>query len=572
MNKLFLVLLALNCQAIAQAQNVAINNDGSAPNPGAILDIKSSTKGLLIPRTSTATRSAMFTGPNGLLFYDTTAGSFWFLNGGVWIETGRIDIPNNNTFFGYQSGKAFPTGDFNSGFGHEALFSNTTGIGNTALGLTAMHTNTTGNYNTAAGMFALYFNTTGSNNTAIGNNALILNQTGYSNVAVGSGALFHNSAGKNHVAIGDSALFNSDNGFNNLAIGSKAGFANTTGQNNSFVGGSSGYSNTTGQGNSFMGSRAGYANISGKSNCFFGDSCGVANSSGDRNTYMGYEAGAETTTGYNNCFFGEEAGRYNITGNHLTMIGSNANALLDNLSYATGVGYNARVGCSNCLVLGGTTSLGDQTRVGINNSTPLTDLHIVQQSSNNLDNTRGIRLQSPNGNQWRVFLDPSNNYIFQYNNNLYSYIEPVGGAFVNPSDERLKKDIYPLDNVLDKTLQLQAKTYHYTVNSSTDRHSYGFLAQDVEKLFPEFVFTSETGYKGIAYSNFSVIAIKAIQEQQEIIKALQIQVEAAKAEIPMQIGKQQQQIEEQKQKIDQQQNQINEILKELKELRQRIEK
>ena len=184
------------------------------------------------------------------------------------------------------------------------------------------------------------------------------------------------------------------------------------------------------------------------------------------------------------------------------------------------VGAFAFTNCSNCLVLGGHNEF-TRTKVGINVLAPLTDLHIVQQTDNNLDNTRGIRLQRPNGNQWRVFLDPSSNYIFQYNNSLYSYIEPVGGAFVNPSDERLKKDISPLPLVLNKLLLLQPKTYHYTANSDADRHSYGFLAQDVEKLFPDFVFTSETGYKGIAYSNFSVIAIKAIQEQQTLIELLQ---------------------------------------------------
>jgi len=536
MKQLFIAFLVLTIPALLPAQSVSINNDGSAPNPGAILDIKSSTKGLLIPRTSTATRSAMFSGPNGLMFYDTTSSSFWFLNGGVWVETGRIDLTNSSAFFGYQSGKAFPTGDFNAGFGHQSLFANTTGIGNTSLGTASMLSNTMGNYNTAAGMFSLYFNTTGSSNTAIGNNAMILNQTGYSNVAVGSGALFHNTAGKNHVAIGDSALFNLDYSSGNTAIGSKAGFSTGTGQNNSFFGSASGYSNVTGQGNSFIGTRAGYSNISGRSNSFVGDSSGSDNTSGDRNTYMGYQAGGENTTGSDNCFFGAYAGVYNMTGSHLTMIGESANALLPNLTYATGVGYNARVGCSNCMVLGGTTSLGDQTRVGINNSNPACDLHIVQQTDANLNNGRGIRLDRPTGNQWRVFLDPNNNYIFQYNNNLYSYIEPVSATYVSSSDERLKTNISALPNLLDKILLLQPKTYQYTATADAGRYSYGFLAQEVEKLFPEFVFTSETGIKGIAYSNFSVVAVKAIQEQQVLIK-------------------------EQKQKLDSQQQLIESMLK-----------
>jgi trimeric autotransporter adhesin len=86
------------------AQSAGINTDGSALNASAILDIKSSTRGILIPRTSTSSRLAVTNPANGLMLYDTTIGSFWFTNKGVWVESGRIDIPNTNTFFGYQSG------------------------------------------------------------------------------------------------------------------------------------------------------------------------------------------------------------------------------------------------------------------------------------------------------------------------------------------------------------------------------------------------------------------------------------------------------------------------------------
>lgn len=157
-------------------------------------------------------------------------------------------------------------------------------------------------------------------------------------------------------------------------------------------------------------------------------------------------------------------------------------------------------------------------QTGININTPFTDLHIIQQADGGLDKTRGIRIQRSTGtNQWRTFIDPSNNYIFEYNNALYSYIEPVGGTFVAASDERLKKDIRPMESTLDKIMLLQPKTYHYKVNNDSDPRLYGFIAQDVEKLFPDLVFSSEDGRKGISYGNFSVIAVKAIQQQQELI-------------------------------------------------------
>jgi trimeric autotransporter adhesin len=66
-------------------------------------------------------------------------------------------------------------------------------------------------------------------------------------------------------------------------------------------------------------------------------------------------------------------------------------------------------------------------------------------------------------------------------------------------------------------MQLQAKSYQYKATADAHRNTFGFIAQEVEKIFPEFIFKSEDGIKGIAYRNFSVIAIKAIQEQQELI-------------------------------------------------------
>ena len=78
-----------------------------------------------------------------------------------------------------------------------------------------------------------------------------------------------------------------------------------------------------------------------------------------------------------------------------------------------------------------------------------------------------------------------------------------------------------MPGILDKLMLLQPKTYQYTASIDANRQSYGFLAQEVEKLFPDFVFSGENGIKGIAYSNFSVIAVKAIQEQQEQINQLE---------------------------------------------------
>src|SRR5262249_41207979 len=68
----------------SMAQGVAINNNNAAPNSSAMLDIQSTTRGMLIPRMTTAQRIAIASPAKGLMVFDTDANSFWFYNGSVW--------------------------------------------------------------------------------------------------------------------------------------------------------------------------------------------------------------------------------------------------------------------------------------------------------------------------------------------------------------------------------------------------------------------------------------------------------------------------------------------------------
>ncbi len=58
----------------------------TAPSSSAILDLTSITKGLLIPRMTTAQRSAISSPAAGLLVYDTDADQFYFYNGAAWTQ------------------------------------------------------------------------------------------------------------------------------------------------------------------------------------------------------------------------------------------------------------------------------------------------------------------------------------------------------------------------------------------------------------------------------------------------------------------------------------------------------
>lgn len=83
-----LLLSLLLITARLDAQNVAINTTGAAAVASAILDITSTSAGLLIPRMTAAQRAAIGAPATGLIVYQTDAGTmgagFYFYNGAVW--------------------------------------------------------------------------------------------------------------------------------------------------------------------------------------------------------------------------------------------------------------------------------------------------------------------------------------------------------------------------------------------------------------------------------------------------------------------------------------------------------
>lgn len=105
---------------------------------------------------------------------------------------------------------------------------------------------------------------------------------------------------------------------------------------------------------------------------------------------------------------------------------------------------------------------------------------------------------------------------------------------LNTSDLRLKKNITSIDDsVLSKILKLDATSYYYITDEPESQKTLGFIAQEVEKIDPDWVVppSNEEGHYLINYDNFTVLAIKAIQEQQEIISSLQQEIKDIKSEL-----------------------------------------
>ena len=366
------------------SQNVSINSTGSLPDASAMLDISSTTSGFLLPRMTTAQQNAIGSPATGLLIYNTTTGYFMVNTGTpgspVWTplafnnkewsilgnsgtvdgtnflgttdnvplnfevnsqRAGRIDNTNANTFFGYQSGN-----------------NNTSGIQNTFIGQMAGYNNLSGYWNTFVGDSSGYSTTTGYRNTSIGYQSLFNNTTGWYNNAFGHKTLYSNTTGSDNMAVGQAALFGNITGTHNIAVGNYTLESTTSGGNNTAVGYGTLYNNNDATGdNTAVGYNAMYTSTSGRSNTAIGTQA-LTNTTGNYNTAIGNNTGGTNTTGSNNTF-----------------IGTGANPSTGAFTNATAIGYNAIVGASNSLVLGGTGA--NAVNVGISTTTPGQSLEVA---------------------------------------------------------------------------------------------------------------------------------------------------------------------------------------------------
>jgi hypothetical protein len=217
--------------------------------------------------------------------------------------------------------------------------------------------------------------------------------------------------------------------------------------------------------------------------------------------------------------------------------------------------------------------------VGINTASPSTKLVVVNNSDYRFGS--GTRFQSADsGNYYEVFinsdgsngatsiqgwqenvgaaplfLQPSGGSVNIGNsNNGYqlqvstdSAAKPNGGSWTNSSDVRLKKDITPVSGALDKITSLNPVLFDWrnpSLHGGTAA-SGGFIAQDVQKVFPSFVTEEQCnsadcnlvggpGSKEYALTlpfTFDAYMVGAVKELNAKVDTQQAEIDELKAEI-----------------------------------------
>ncbi|MEI6022496.1 MAG: tail fiber domain-containing protein [bacterium] len=288
-----------------------------------------------------------------------------------------------------------------------------------------------------------------------------------------------------------------------------------------------------------------YSSLLGSSNLAYsnvlGNNAGLG-ASGTYNNFLGPLSGFGTSASYSN-FIGNGAGGFATNASHSNFIGDGAGAFSSSSSYSTFIGFHAGADSifnplngQNNIIIGTNITLPPSTSNAINIGGVLFGLNTQNDYSANTAYFTAVtsgKIGIANANPYYT-LDVGNSsvsgIVAQFTNSSGSCtISPTGSAVSCSSDINLKKNIVALkDNTLftlntittaptattlDKLMTLTPVSYNWKTENDTDNKHTGFIAQQVEQVFPDLVTTDPTtNLKSLNYMGFAPYIVQAIQE------------------------------------------------------------
>jgi hypothetical protein len=137
----------------------------------------------------------------------------------------------------------------------------------------------------------------------------------------------------------------------------------------------------------------------------------------------------------------------------------------------------------------------------------------------------GIRIYSQFEDQSHIALDGANgNHIFLWGNGSIQATGVVSASGFNQySDAALKTNINPLENTLSNVIKLRGVSYNWIDTLKPQEKQIGFIAQQVEEVYPEFVITRDDGIKTVNYAQMASVLVESIKELHNRIARLEEQ-------------------------------------------------
>jgi len=205
-----------------------------------------------------------------------------------------------------------------------------------------------------------------------------------------------------------------------------------------------------------------------------------------------------------------------------TFTGSNGNTSIN--SFTSSFNTALTLDSSNVTVLGNLTVQGTETILNTQ-TLNIEDKNLLIASGaadSSAANGGGITIDGANATM--TWNHSDSRLDFNKSLHITGDIEATGDvvAFAS-SDERLKDNIQPIENPLEKLSQISGKTFDWNEEKQNiyKGRDYGVIAQEIEAVLPELVNTREdTGYKAVKYDKLVPLLIESIKELQKQIEEL----------------------------------------------------
>jgi len=185
-------------------------------------------------------------------------------------------------------------------------------------------------------------------------------------------------------------------------------------------------------------------------------------------------------------------------------------------------------------------TINDSGKVGINQTSPEFNLdidHELATAGQIFSSGTGLLLRNTGGSRvaWAHYVvNSTGNYAWlKDNNTILAEINASNGNWVPGSDRKLKKNIEQLeDNQLEKIMELRPSSYLFK-NQKGDNRSFGLIAQEVQKVYPNIVVEMGEGGQqlGVSYTELIPVLIAGMQEQQQEIQRTNEELRNTNAEL-----------------------------------------
>ncbi len=407
-------------------------------------------------------------------------------------------IASSNTSLGVSAASAITTGVNNNAIGNLALGANTSGNDNNAFGTGALSVNVGGIRNSAFGSFALDNAVGDAQNSAFGAFVLGNNNGGDSNSGLGYNALNANSTGSNNTAMGVDALKINTIGANNTAVGFNAMATINQGSNNTGIGVDTATTSTL----TSNATAIGYKATVGASNCVvLGSINGVNGATSSVNVGVGTisPATALEVVDANVTTTATVEGTINVMTNGAQAIDAGGSITLGGSVTDAGTTFRTFGSIEGRKATATTNVNSGYLLFKTNNAGTLSERMRITNAGD-----IGIGTAAPGG---------------QFELSLNEGRKPTSNTWTVPSDARLKNVNGIYQKGLAEILQLKPIRYNYKNTDKRtfdpkvlDKEAFGFLAQEVQPLFPEAVGTDPDGYLNFDLHPILIASINALKE------------------------------------------------------------